>query len=77
MGGQSAAVIFLLVGDSLRNKSPFSDEPKDTMATALICVAAVATCISFLAFCFSAPYYRLEAEAEANNRQNNRERERV
>lgn len=64
MGGQTTAVIFLLVGDQLRDKSPFQDEPKDTMATGLICVAVVSSLTCFLAFFFNSPYHRLEAEAE-------------
>jgi FLVCR family MFS transporter 7 len=62
MGGQAFAVIFLTVGDLIRNKSPFKDEPEDTMRTGLICVAAIASLTTLMAFAFNSPYYRMEAE---------------
>lgn len=65
LGGQTCAVVFLLVGDSLRGKSPFKDDPEDTMSTGLISIACVSTLVCFLAFFFHSPYHRMEAEAEA------------
>ncbi len=75
MGGQSFAVIFLLVGDSLRGYSPYLDEPKDTLRTGLICMASVATCTTILALIFKSPNYRMDAEAQARANTANRSKE--
>lgn len=74
MGGQTLAVIFLIVGDLMRDLSPFKDEPKDTMRTGLICVAAIAVLISISSFAFNSPYYRMEAEKERARENNNASR---
>lgn len=61
MGGQTFAVIFLVVGDKLRDESPSADPP-DNMKTALICMGVV-SCVTALTSClYNSPNHRMEAE---------------
>jgi len=62
MGGQAFAVVFLTIGDAIRDSSPFKDEPKDTLRTGLISMAAIACATTLMAFAFNSPYHRMEAE---------------
>ena len=59
MGGQLFAVIFLVVGDALRDDD--GDPPKN-MKTALITTAAVAVATSAFSFLYNSPNHRYEAE---------------
>ncbi|XP_037033795.1 MFS-type transporter EF102-like isoform X2 [Bradysia coprophila] len=61
MGGQTFAVIFLIVGDELRDESADADPPEN-MKTALICMGAVSCVASTLSYLYNSPNYRLEAE---------------
>ncbi|KAJ6646813.1 MFS-type transporter EF102 [Pseudolycoriella hygida] len=61
MGGQTFAVLFLVVGDMLRDESPNADPPEN-MKTALICMGFLACATSILCYLYNSPNYRLEAE---------------
>jgi len=59
MGGQLFGVIFLVVGDSLRDDN---GDPPRNMRTALIASAVVPVLTSTLIFFYNSPNHRLEAE---------------
>lgn len=61
MGGQTFAVIFLVVGDNLRDESENADPPQN-MKTALICMGVVSCVASIFCYLYNSPNYRLEAE---------------